>query len=229
LFAVTYYLNKWHAEKQVRKFNSDLKGLLPEVNTRLQNKGAEIAEREKVFPLVYGNITVVYTHDKYTAEDYNEGSMSVQDVAISHQNYQNPEKLIRPYHPMEGKDPLFSLTFSVPLFEEKTVETGASSLVRHYRPVRGKLTAPGHRERLSAVINLYKLATQDPSLETLVIRDLLGMLKDGHELVRLSAVFYLSRLKAKIGIQYIREVMQSTKNDKHKNLIQEYLGELEQG
>ena len=103
LFAVTYYLNKWHAEKQVRKFNSDLKGLLPEVNTRLKNKEAEIVEEGKAFPLVYGNITIVYTHDRYEPEDYNEGSMSIQDVAISHQNYQTPEKLIKAYSPMSGE------------------------------------------------------------------------------------------------------------------------------
>jgi hypothetical protein len=229
LFAVTYYLNKWHAEKQVRKFNNDLKGLLPEVNARLKNKEAEIVAREKAFPLVYGNITIVYTHDKYAPEDYNEGSMSVQDVAISHQNYQTPEKLIKPYSPMEGKDPSYSLTFSVPLFEEKTVETGASSLVRNYRRVRENLTYPAYKVRLSAVITLYKLATQDPSLETLVVRDLLGMLKDGEELVRLAAAVALSRLKAKIAIQYIREVIPITGDDKQKELMQRYLHELEQG
>jgi hypothetical protein len=47
--------------------------------------------------------------------------------------------------------------------------------------------------------------------------------------VQLSAAFFLSRLKAKIGIQYIREVMQITKDDKQKKLIQSFLSELEQG
>lgn len=229
LFAVTYYLNKWHAEKQVRKFNGDLKGLLPEVNTRLQNKEAKIVEKRRAFPLVYGNITIVYTHDKYEPEDYNEGSMSIQDVAISHQNYQTPERLIKDYSPLSGNDPSYSLTFSVPLFEERTAEKGASSLVRNYRKERETLTYPDYKVRLSAVITLYKLAKQDSSLETLVVRDLLGMLKDEDALVRLAAAAFLSRLKAKIAIQYLREVIPITSDDKKKELIQRYLRELEQG
>ncbi|MCZ7567171.1 MAG: DUF4157 domain-containing protein [Ardenticatenaceae bacterium] len=229
LFAVSYYLEKWHAEKQVRKFNSDLKGLLPEVNARLKTKEAEIVEKEKAFPLVYGNITIVYTHDKSAPEDYNEGSMRIQDVAISHQNYQTPERLIKAYDPLSGNDPSYSLTFSVPLFEEKTAEKGASSLVRDYRQERENLTNPAFKVRLSAVIALYKLAEQDSSLETLVVRDLLGMLKDEHATVRLSAAVFLSRLKAKIGIQYIREVIPITGDDKRKELMQRYLHELEQG
>jgi hypothetical protein len=228
LFAVTYYLNKWHAEEQVRKFNNDLKGLLPEINTRLKNKETEIVAREKAFPLVYGNITIVYTHEEYAPEDYNEGSMSVQDVTISHQNYQTPENVFQ-FDPLRRKETLYSLTFSVPLFEEKTIEPGTSSLVRDYRRERENLTHSANRVRLSAVIRLYKLATQDPHLETLVVRDLLGMLKDRDGSVQLSAAFFLSRLKAKIGIQYIREVMQITKDDKQKKLIQSFLSELEQG
>ena len=50
LFAVTYYLDKWHAEKQVRKFNNDLKGLLPDINNRLKKRGAEILKRVRRFP-----------------------------------------------------------------------------------------------------------------------------------------------------------------------------------
>jgi hypothetical protein len=229
LFAVTYYLNKWHAEKQARKFQSDLKGLLPEINARLKNKEAEIVEKEKAFPLVYGNITIVYTHDKYEPEDYNEGSMRIQDVAVSHQNYQTPEKLIKIHSPLEGNDPSYSLTFSVPLFEEQTAEKGASSLVHNYRQVRGNLTDPAYKVRLSAVITLYKLAKQDPSLETLVVRDLLGMLQDEDALVREAAAVFLSRLKAKIAIQYIREIIPIASDEKQKELIQRFLHELEQG
>ena len=124
---------------------------------------------------------------------------------------------------------MYSLTFSVPLFEEKTAEKGASSLVRNYRRVRENLTYPAYKVRLSAVITLYKLAKQDSSLETLVVRDLLGMLKDEDATVRLAAVAFLSRLKAKIAIQYIRAVIPSTGDDKAKELIQRYLRELEQG
>jgi hypothetical protein len=229
LLAVTYYLNKWHAEKQVRKFKSDLKGLLPEVNARLKNKKAEIVEKEKAFPLVYGNVTIVYTHDKDELEDYNEGSMRIQDVAISHQNYQTPEKMIKAYDPLSGNDPSYSLTFSVPLFEEKAAEKGTSSLVRSYRQVRENLTDPAYKVRLSAVITLYRLAKQDSSLETLVVRDLLGMLKDEDATVRLFAAAFLSRLKAKIAIQYIREVIRITGDDKQKELMQRSLRELEQG
>jgi hypothetical protein len=39
LFAVTYYINKWYAEKQAEQFNTDLARLLPDINTRLQGKG----------------------------------------------------------------------------------------------------------------------------------------------------------------------------------------------
>jgi Domain of unknown function (DUF4157) len=226
LFAVTYYLDKWHAEKQVRKFNSDLKGLLPEIDTRLKNKKAEILERGKTFPLTYGNITIVYTHDKDDREAYNEGSMSVQDVAISHQNYQTSERLIN--HSPWWSDPSYSLTFSVALFEEETAEKGASDLVRNYRQVRKDLTYPAYKVRLQAVITLYKLARQDSSLETLVVRDLLGMLKDEEALVRLVAAAFLSRLKAKIAIHYIREVIPVTSDDKEKELIERSLHELEQ-
>ena len=121
LFAVAYYINKWHAEKQVRKFNNDLISLLPEINTRLKNKEAEVAEKEKSFPLVYGNITIVYTKDSIDETDYNEGSMSIRNVAISHQNYHTSEKKEKDRDFITGvKYPIFSLTFSVPLFEEKT-------------------------------------------------------------------------------------------------------------
>jgi Domain of unknown function (DUF4157) len=226
LFAVTYYINKWHAEKQVRKFNDDLKGLLPGVNTRLKNKEAEIVEKGNVFPLVYGNITIFFTRD-ISAEEYNKGSMSIRDVAISHQNYNTPQR------PVNGReiDPYnaekeYLLTFSVPLFEEKTAEKGASSLVRTYRQQREALTHPGEKARLSAVIQLYSLAKQDSSLETLVVRDLLGALKDEDAKVRLAAANYLSLLKAKIAIQFILEVIPITSNDEHKKMIQGYLSEL---
>jgi hypothetical protein len=229
LFAVTYYLNKWHAEKQVRKFKSDLEGLLPEINTRLKVFHNLLPFVEKAFPLVYCNITIVYTHDEAEPEDYNEGSMSIQDVAISHQNYQTPERLIKHYDPISGNDPSYSLTFSMPLFEEKTAEKGASSLVRDYRQFRKNLTDPGSRTRLSAVMALYNLAKQDSSLKTLVVRDLLGMLKDETGYVRLAAVVFLSRLKATIAIKYIREVIPITSDDKDKELIQRSLRELEHG
>jgi hypothetical protein len=232
LFAVTYYLNKWYEEKQAREFNNDLKGLLPEVNTLLKNKEAEIIEKEKNFPLVYGNITIGYTRE---GDDYIEGGMSIQDLAISHQNYQTPEKFIKVYNPLiEVYNPLnennltHSLTFSVPLFEEKTAEEGASSLVGNYRQVREKLTYPAYKVRLSTVIALYKLTKQDSSLETLVIRDLLGLLKDEDATVRLVAAAFLSRLKAKIPIQYIQEVIPSIRDGNVKESIRRYLRELEQ-
>jgi Domain of unknown function (DUF4157) len=229
LFAVVYYLNKWHAEKQARKFNNDLKGLLPELNARLKTKATEIEKIQSAFPLVYGNVTIVYTHDRYQQEDYNEGSMSIRDVEISHQNYQTPEKLISPYDPFHDKDPSYSLTFSVPLFEEAEAEKGASRLVGAYRQVRDNLTYPAYKVRLSAVITLYKLAKQDSTLEMLVIRDLLGMLKDEDDLVRLAAAVFLGRLKANIAVQYMREIIPMSGNDKQKELIERALRELEQG
>jgi hypothetical protein len=230
LFAVAYYLNKWHADKQVRKFKSDLKGLLPAINTRLKNEEAEIVKKAKAFPLVYGNITIVYSRDACQADidecqgDYHEGSMSIQAVTISHQNYMTPQRFLMARTFEESS---YYMTFSVPLFEEKTAEKGASNLAR-YRRVRENLTYPGSRVRLSAVITLYKLAKQDSSLKTLVVRDLLGMLKDEDAFVREAAVVALSDLKAKIAIQYIREVIPITSDDKQKELIQRCLRELEQ-
>jgi Domain of unknown function (DUF4157) len=234
LFAITYYLDKWESEKQVRKFNNDLKGLLPKVNTQLKNKEAEIMEKGKAFPLVYGNITIVYTYNlepgAYDSKDYNEGSMIIQNVAISHQNYQTPERLVQKFYSLSSNSFLEkSLTFSVPLFEEKTAEKGASNPVDNYRQVRKDLTYPAYKVRLSAVIALYKMAKQDLSLETLVVRDLIGMLKDEDATVRLAVAAFLSGLKAKIAIQYIRAVIPNTSSDKHKELIQRYLHELEQG
>jgi len=228
LFAVSYYLNKWHAEKQIRKFNKDLEGLWPEVNARVKNKEGEIMEKAKAFPLTYGNVTIVFTHDRVEPEDYNEGSMRIQDVAISHQNYQTPERMMEPKNPLSMDDPSYSLTFSVPLFEEKTAEKGASGLLRDYLQVRENLKFPAFKVRLSAVITLYKLAKQDSSLLTLVTRDLLGMLKDEDATVRLAAAAFLNGLKAKIAIQYLRELVPITDDDKHKELIQRYLHELEQ-
>ena len=114
------------------------------------------------------------------------------------------------------------------LFEEETVEKGVFSLVRNYRRVRETLTDPAYKVRLSAVIALLKLAKQDSSLETLVVRDLLGMLKDDNALVCLLAAASSQRLKAKIAIQYIWEVIPNTRDDKQKELIQRYLRELEQ-
>ena len=102
-------------------------------------------------------------------------------------------------------------------------------MVRNYRQVRGSLTYPAYKARLSAVIALYKLAKQDSSLETLVVRDLLGMLKDEDAAVRLAAAAFLGRLKATIAIQYIREVIPIASDDRQKELIQRYLRELDQG
>jgi vesicle coat complex subunit len=62
-----------------------------------------------------------------------------------------------------------------------------------------------------------------------VIRDLLGMLKDQNSLVRLAAVDFLSKLRAKIAIPYIQDVLRITGDDKHREMIQRYLRELEQG
>ena len=154
--------------------------------------------------------------------------MRIQDVVISHQNYRTPKDCSRAHSPLSENDPSYSLTFSVPLFEESTAERGASGLVRNYRQVRGSLTYPAYKARLSAVITLYKLAKQDSSLETLVVRDLLGMLKDEDAAVRLAAAAFLGRLKAKIAIQYIREVIPIASDDKQKELIQRYLHELDQ-
>jgi uncharacterized protein DUF4157 len=228
LAAVSYYLNKWHAEKQISLFNNDIQGLLPEINSRLKNRTAEILENSKAFPLVYGNITILYTHDKYQVEDYNEGSMSVFSVGISHQNYQTRESPTGPRDPSSDNDPEYSLTFSVPLFDEKTAEKGASSLVRDYRQVREELTYPAYKVRLSAVIALYKLAMQDSSLRTLVIRDLLGALRDEDSTVRMVSAAFLSRLQAKIAIPYIQEVLAITTDDEHRELIERYLHQLQQ-
>jgi len=228
LFVVTYYLNKWHAEKQARKLNNDLKRILPDINAQLQSREPEAMEMAKVFPLLYGNVTVAYTHDRYVADEYNEGSMKLQAVAISHQNFQVRETLIKGYNFLEGNDPTYLLTFSVPLFEEQVAETGASSLVRNYRKVRENVTYPAYKVRLQTAITLYRLASQDQSLQTLVVRDLLGLLRDEDELVRLAATAFLSRLKAKIAIQYIRDVIAITRNAKHKEMMQRYLRELEQ-
>lgn len=233
LFAVLYYAEKQHAEDQLRKLNNDLKRILPDINTQVKSKEAEIMQKAKAVPLVYGNITVVYTHTKYDPEkpyeNYNEGSMKVQAIGISHQNYQVQENLIKQQDVFERNDPTYSLTFSVPLFEEELAEKGASSPVRNYRQVREHLTDPAYKVRLQSAMVLYELAKKDQSLETLVVRDLLGLLKDEDASVRLTAAAFLSRLKAKIAIQYIREVIPITSDDKQKELIQRYLRELEQG
>src|SRR5262249_4593825 len=147
-------------EKQARKFTNDLKRLLPEINSRKKSRDAEIVEKAKTFPLVYSNITVVFTH---TYQNYDEGSMSISDVAISHQNFQTPERLIKKDYALGIR--LYALTFSMPLFEEETAEKSASSNVRKYRPWRELLTSSDYKTRLAAVINLYGLAKQDSSLE----------------------------------------------------------------
>lgn len=228
LFAVTYYVNKWYAERQARHFNNDLRSLLPEVNTIIKNREGEIVRKSNAFPLTYGNITIVFSRPSGDKDTYNEGSMSIQNFAVSHQNYQTPEEgeldLSSPYDTSQW----YSLTFSLPLFDEKAAEKGASSLVRDYRKVREVLTDTAYKVRLSGVITLYKLAKQDSSLETLVVRDLLGMLKDEEPLVREVAVLSLSQLKAKIAIQYIREVISRAGDDKQRNMLQSYLRELEQ-
>lgn len=234
LFVITYYFEKWFAEKQLRKLNNDLKRILPDINTELKSKEAEITEKANAFPFVYGNVTVVYTHDRYFPDDYNEGSMKVQTVGVSHQNFQIPEKLIRQYFGfeaylgIESSDPTYSLTFSVPLFEEPMPEKGSSGIARHYRSWREQLRYPTYKSRLSAAIALYKLAKQDNSLQDLVVRDLLGLLKDEHNLVREFAAVSLSLLKAKIAIQYIREVIPIASGEKEKEIIERYLQKLEQ-
>lgn len=228
-FVITYYINKWYNERQLRQFRSDLTKLLPQINSRLKNKNAEILEKAKDFPLVYGNITIVYTKDRFEPDDYNEGSMSIQDVTISHLNYQTSERKIGPDNPMLGGDPSYTLTFSVPLFEEKEAEKGASSTLSTYRKVRERLTDPAYKVRLSSVLALHKLAKQDSSLETLVVRDLLGRLKDEDSLVRLVAAVSLTQLKAKIAIPYIKEAIAITSDDKKREMMQRYLRDLEGG
>src|SRR5208282_4250657 len=136
LFAISYYLEKRHAAKQFAKLNNDLKRILPDINTLVKSKEAEIIEKQAAFPLVYSNVTVTYTHDKYGDDDYSEGSMKVQTVGISHQNYQVQEKLIKPYSLLEDNDPIYSLTFSVPLFEENMAEKTAARFGREYKGVR---------------------------------------------------------------------------------------------
>ena len=73
---------------------------------------------------------------------------------------------------------------------------------------------------------MYNLAKRDSSLKTLVIRDLLGMLKDENKLVRLAAANFLSHLQAKIAIQYIMEVISITRDDEEKKMISGYLWDL---
>jgi hypothetical protein len=228
-FVVTYYLEKWFDEKQLLKLNNDLKRILPAINTQLKSKKAEIMEKANAFPLVYGNITVIYTKSAIDNRIYNEGSMKIQKVGISHQNYQAPEKEERKLRRLTDLDPFYSLTFSVPLFEEEAAEKGTSSLVRNYRRVREFLRDTAYKVRLQSAITLHKLAKQDQSLVKLVVRDLLGLLKDENALVRLVAAKNLSNLKAKIAIQYIREVIATTNNDKEKEMIRRYLRELERG
>lgn len=226
-FVVVHYANKWHDERVARKFNSDLKKLLPGINALLKTKEDEIIEKSKGFPLVYGNVTIVYAHEA-GSKDYEESSMRLQDIAISHQNYQTP-KSTKWVQGGTRRWRQFYLTFSVPLFEEKMAEKGASSLVSVYRRARERLISPDLKQRLSTVLTLTKLAKQDSSLETLVVRDLLGMLKDEDALVRLVAADSLYRLKAKIAIQYLRDLIPITGKDSQKKLMQRFLHELEQG
>jgi hypothetical protein len=229
LFAVSYYLQKRHAEKQARKLNADLARVLPDINVQVQARAALIGEMATVSPLLYANVTVTYTRDKYEATDYNEGSMKVPAVVISHQNYQVQERLIKPYTPLEGHDPLYLLTFSVPLFEETIAEEGASSNLSNYRALREMVADRSARTRLKAAIRLYMLVTEDRSLDALAIRDFVGLLRDEDAKVRLAAANFLSKLGARIAIPYMREVLTITSDDGHKALIQGYLRDLESG
>jgi hypothetical protein len=223
--AVSYYLDKWYAEKAERKFKNDLKDLLPEINDLRKEREEEILEKSKIFPLVYANVTILYSHDEHDPTDYHEGSMRIFKLEISHQNYQTPEILSKHITLWE---PIYSLTFSVPLFEEKAAEKGASSSVRNYRQVREHLTDPSPKSRLAYMLALQNLVRKDSSLRTLVIRDMLGMLKDQESGPRVEAAIVLSELRAKIAIPRIYEVLDITSNDEHRELIQRYLRVLEQ-
>jgi outer membrane protein OmpA-like peptidoglycan-associated protein len=227
IFAVNYYLEKRHAAKELRKLNNDLKRILPDINAKLKGKQAEIIQREGVFPLVYANVTVVYTRDRLDPDDYNDGSMNVQTVGISHQNFQVRERLIKEQNVVDQNDPLYSLTFSLPLFDEEAAEKDKPGPLENYKRVREFLKDPAYKVRLQSAITLYRLARQDQSLEVLVVRDLLGLLKDEDSLVRRVAVAFLSRLKAKVAIPYIREIIPIAEDDKQKDVIQRDLRELE--
>ena len=52
LLAATYFLRRWLAEKDERTFKSDLKGILPKINTQLKNKETEILYRQSLGSLL---------------------------------------------------------------------------------------------------------------------------------------------------------------------------------
>ena len=84
-----------------------------------------------------------------------------------------------------------------------------------------------YKVRLSSVIALCKLAKQDSSFETLVVRDQIGMLKDNDKIIRELAALCLSNgFRAKIAIPYIQEIIMTTNDSQEKERMQNCLRKL---
>jgi hypothetical protein len=86
-----------------------------------------------------------------------------------------------------------TVTYSVPIFGAAT--HGSEEVIRDFRKVREGLTDSSYKRRLSAMLNMYKMAKANPFLTNQLIRDLQGMSNDDETTVQDLAAHMLSLLK----------------------------------
>ena len=85
------------------------------------------------------------------------------------------------------------VTYSIPLFGPAT--RASATTISNFRTVRKGLTDSAYKVRLSAMLNMYKIADAESFLKNQLVRDLQPMLKDDESIVRKVAARLLSQLK----------------------------------
>ena len=82
------------------------------------------------------------------------------------------------------------VTYSIPIFGPAT--RGSEGAIRNFRTVRKGLTNSAYKVRLSAMLNMYKIAKADSFLQNQLVRDLRPMLNDEDSIVRRAAARLLT-------------------------------------
>ena len=188
----------------------------PEVHIHNENYGA--LSRQKIDPALQRALAEqAATFNKLAADDpaqsiwatvtveseYRVEATSGGDAEIYLQDLRFIEmKLTHEYLLVEG--PKFQVgagakaskkvTYSVPIFGPAT--RASEEAIRNFRNVREGLTNSAHKVRLSAMLNMYRIAEADSFLKNQLVRDLQPMLNDDESIVREVAARLLSRLKA---------------------------------
>lgn len=124
-------------------------------------------------------------------------------------------------------------SFPVPLAirqdaQQRMQGVDTSTLIRFNKVVES-LKSSSSKERLSALLSIYKLAKDDGSLQIPVAQHAMSLLRDSDQKIRGVAALTLRAMNAIEAIPSLRKALAETTDQSAKNAIQKTLAHLEGG